>query len=375
MSLRFKIFLPLFAFAFIFLLFVNYYWAPRYLHDVIQKHHDQLVSHLNSVGEGLVPMLLEDQLANIHDNLSSLEDKNRNWLSLTLVSEDGKLLYPLEKKDTVLGAPGSTIKIIEQKISYLDYPLGTIRLIYDTREDIENIEQTKKQLLTILVVLLLVYLLGSYLILEVIVRRPIADLARASREIVSGNFEHPLPKQRKDEVGYLVENFSSMRDAMQHYQNNLKEEMESHKQTAEELFYEKERVSYHATHDMLTDLINRREFEERLNRAVVDAGRTRRHHALLYMDLDQFKLVNDTCGHVAGDALLKQLANTLRHYVREGGTLARRGRKLTCLPWARISVMVSVEPTSKATGSGDIPIRRRASSSSLRTDDPRSRNT
>jgi diguanylate cyclase (GGDEF)-like protein/PAS domain S-box-containing protein len=85
-------------------------------------------------------------------------------------------------------------------------------------------------------------------------------------------------------------------------------------------------LHYQASHDALTGLINRREFENRLTAAVEtarqDAGC---RHALLYLDLDQFKLVNDTCGHPAGDQLLKQVTGVLQSRVRSGDTLARLG--------------------------------------------------
>jgi diguanylate cyclase (GGDEF)-like protein/PAS domain S-box-containing protein len=83
---------------------------------------------------------------------------------------------------------------------------------------------------------------------------------------------------------------------------------------------------YQASHDALTGLINRREFENRLAVAVEDARQdVNGRHALLYLDLDQFKLVNDTCGHPAGDLLLKQITGLLQARVRGGDTLARLG--------------------------------------------------
>ncbi len=86
-----------------------------------------------------------------------------------------------------------------------------------------------------------------------------------------------------------------------------------------------QRLAYHATHDPLTDLINRREFEARLQHALRTAREEHKRHVVLYMDLDQFKIVNDTCGHVAGDELLKQLATLLRRQLRGSDTLARLG--------------------------------------------------
>ena len=82
---------------------------------------------------------------------------------------------------------------------------------------------------------------------------------------------------------------------------------------------------YHATHDALTGLINRREFERRLQLTLDLARQDASEHALCYVDLDQFKVVNDTCGHAAGDELLRQLAQLLRSHARPNDTLARLG--------------------------------------------------
>jgi diguanylate cyclase (GGDEF)-like protein/PAS domain S-box-containing protein len=82
---------------------------------------------------------------------------------------------------------------------------------------------------------------------------------------------------------------------------------------------------YLASHDPLTGLINRREFEVRLKRAIRGARAERRHHVLLYLDLDEFKVVNDTCGHLVGDEMLKQITALLRSRVRRSDILARLG--------------------------------------------------
>ncbi len=88
-----------------------------------------------------------------------------------------------------------------------------------------------------------------------------------------------------------------------------------------------ERLRYQAAHDGLTELCNRREFERRLQEALAArAGRTgSAPFALLYIDLDQFKLINDVSGHMAGDQLLVQLVHAMRAYLRPGDLLARLG--------------------------------------------------
>jgi len=85
------------------------------------------------------------------------------------------------------------------------------------------------------------------------------------------------------------------------------------------------RLSYHASHDVLTGLVNRREFENRLERALKSAKARETSYAVAYLDLDQFKIINDTCGHSAGDALLGQVGALLKSKIRWRDTLARLG--------------------------------------------------
>lgn len=86
-----------------------------------------------------------------------------------------------------------------------------------------------------------------------------------------------------------------------------------------------QKLSYQATHDDLTGLINRAEFENRLAAMVDDARHNHSEHALCFLDLDQFKVINDTCGHIAGDELLRQLGRLLSGTTRRTDTLARLG--------------------------------------------------
>ncbi len=85
-----------------------------------------------------------------------------------------------------------------------------------------------------------------------------------------------------------------------------------------------EQLVYQASHDSLTDLINRREFEKRLERKI-SGKKDKPSHALCYLDLDQFKIINDACGHLAGDELLRQVSEVLSRQVRARDTLARLG--------------------------------------------------
>lgn len=85
------------------------------------------------------------------------------------------------------------------------------------------------------------------------------------------------------------------------------------------------RISYHTSHDILTGLVNRTEFEKQLGRALRNVDDSDAHYALCYLDVDQFKIVNDSCGHTAGDTLLAQLGQLLKSKIRWRDTLARLG--------------------------------------------------
>jgi diguanylate cyclase (GGDEF)-like protein/PAS domain S-box-containing protein len=130
-----------------------------------------------------------------------------------------------------------------------------------------------------------------------------------------------LTLKRKDGRKIVVlENSRAVRDEhgqIIYYEGTLTDITEAHELSRQ--------LSYEASHDALSGLINRREFEIRLQRALDSAQATGANHAVCYLDLDQFKVINDTCGHVAGDELLRQLAQVLQGRVRSNDTLARLG--------------------------------------------------
>jgi len=130
-----------------------------------------------------------------------------------------------------------------------------------------------------------------------------------------------LVLRRKDGRKIVVlENSRTVRDEHErilYYEGTLTDITEAHELSRQ--------LSYEASHDALSGLINRREFEIRLQRALDSAQATGAVHAVCYLDLDQFKVINDTCGHIAGDELLRQLAQVLQSRVRSNDALARLG--------------------------------------------------
>ena len=86
-------------------------------------------------------------------------------------------------------------------------------------------------------------------------------------------------------------------------------------------------MTYQASHDALTGLVNRREFERRLQEAMDSAQTGDVAHALCYLDLDRFKVVNDTCGHTAGDNMLREVASIIKEAVRDSDTVGPHRRR------------------------------------------------
>jgi len=147
------------------------------------------------------------------------------------------------------------------------------------------------------------------------ITEPILLLSRAVGRIGEGHFSERVTADGTGEFGILQRGVNQMAGKLQSAHEHMQERIDQ--ATA--------RLIYQAAHDSLTGLVNRREFEIRLDRAVLASQQHGRTHALCYMDLDQFKIINDTCGHAAGDEMLCQLALLLKALMRERDTLARLG--------------------------------------------------
>lgn len=131
-----------------------------------------------------------------------------------------------------------------------------------------------------------------------------------------GNNHIPeLNVKKKNELDDLGEGINRMLGIMS-------SDIQERERREQDLYISQKELTYQANHDALTGLVNRRGFELLLNQAMQSK---RPEFVFCYVDLDQFKIINDTCGHIAGDELLRQIGHLLNNYIRKNDVLARLG--------------------------------------------------
>lgn len=207
--------------------------------------------------------------------------------------------------------------------------VGTVFL----RSDLTVWQQRLSRYLIIVLVVLIVSTGVSLAIsarLQRMISKPILALAGLARR-VSEERDYALrgERQSSDELGTLVSDFNLMLEQIQRrdemlkeHQNTLEVQVEARTADLKQLTNE---LEYQARHDLLTGLQNRLVFEDRLGQAVARQQRMGGVIAVLFMDLERFKLVNDSLGHHHGDELLRRVAARLKENVRDMDTAARLG--------------------------------------------------
>ncbi len=167
-------------------------------------------------------------------------------------------------------------------------------------------------------------LLFGLLISMVITRHITSSVKRVTEQakFIANN----IAKENLESQGLVIDTNDEIRDlsvAFNCMVENFLSTQAERQEMAEQLLHEKELAQWQANHDSLTGLVNRREFEHKLSQIL--ESQEQNYHALLYLDLDRFKIVNDTCGHNAGDELLRQVSKVLQAQIRSSDTLARLG--------------------------------------------------
>jgi diguanylate cyclase (GGDEF)-like protein len=229
------------------------------------------------------------------------------------------------------------------RIVFAGEQIGVVYL----RSDMEVIHDRLIWFLGIVAIVFTVSLLVTFVLsaqLQRFITDPLLRLSAIARQIsTEKNYAVRVIGEGKDELGNLITDFNTMLDEIQSRDNELREhrlkleervaqrtreleianeQLELSKEQAESIA---SRMEYHAHHDALTGLPNRILLNDRITSELTHARRQQTHAALLFLDLDRFKIINDSLGHAIGDQLLRVISRRLNNCVREEDTVARLG--------------------------------------------------
>jgi diguanylate cyclase (GGDEF)-like protein len=207
------------------------------------------------------------------------------------------LYYYISGKDDQVRVERFPIIHHDQTIGYLALGISLHRLN-------RQFESALKEQLLVSSLIILVLSLGIYSVFRFNVLRPIHELEEGALRVKDGNYDHPVGVVSGDELGALSDSFNAM---------------------MEEVRKDRRLLNYQANFDSLTGLPNRLMAMEQLRGEISRAAREQARFGMLFIDLDNFKIVNDTMGHQFGDSLLVEISRRLKIELRESDTLARLG--------------------------------------------------
>ena len=226
MNLRLKLLLPLLVGVAAIGAYLYAIWMPRALAEAQSDHLVRVERHLDSVAEGLIPLLVSGQLDAIHENLAALKARNLDWKDIHLADRYGRQLYPLVSRAAPAPATMDSAQLVViRPIVFLDSDLGTLKVLIDFSELHARDRAHHLEISVILGAITLTLLLILGLAVEVSIGRPINALMHASRELARGDYQAVLPGARRDEVGALIASFEAMRHDLRAHHDSLLHEI------------------------------------------------------------------------------------------------------------------------------------------------------
>ena len=215
---------------------------------------------------------------------------------------------------SLTGADGSNLVGQLAPVGILGWRIAALQ---EGSEAYELVNDSIEKVLIAAAVVLVVTVVAS-IFLSWAISRPIRGLAAGMRKVAAGSLDERVPLSGLREIDDLSVSFNAMAENLEGRTAELLEEITERKRA-------EETIRHRAYHDALTGLPNRTLFVDHLSLALAQARRTGRTMAVMFIDLDRFKLVNDTAGHPEGDGLLVTVGQQLKELVREGDTVARVG--------------------------------------------------
>ena len=269
-------------------------------------------------------LAFEDQVA-VDEIISSLR-ADQNILMAYIKNADGQIFSRYQRKNSKTPSSDKTNRnsliSVTKPVILKGEKIGEIIILSDNQELTDQLTHH----LQIVTLILSMALFITYLIsrgLQKTFTRPITHLANIAREVTHhGSYSLRAKYFSKDELGNLTRDFNSMLDHIQKRDDDLESKM---LRRTEELVKLNKKLRFQAYHDSLTRLPNRAMFDEQLSQAIKQAGPGGFRLAVIIIDLDNFKSINDTMGHEAGDDMLYVISDRLLNVVGGSGIVARLG--------------------------------------------------
>lgn len=240
-------------------------------------------------------------------NMSIIRDQGLDYNSNTV--------SVISKQDFILGEP------VNVSVFTIPKTLWKIVVVTPQKVAINSASKVINLILILLITILIIAAFFGFMYCRRTLIIPMYQMVRKLQQPMTegeGAQVALLDDRRKDEFGLLAYHFNQAKIALDSNNRNLKSQIKERKQAEQKL-------KHLALHDPLTGLPNRLMFQDRLKQAIAMSKRYNHKFSLFFMDLDNFKIINDTMGHEAGDELLRQVSLRLINAGRETDTVARLG--------------------------------------------------
>lgn len=299
----------------------NYYSQPALKDSVlITSHISDNTLHFDShqsifLNDDESKTILHLEMSKIYSELYF--HKISNDLDLNIFIDKDKF-YEKDATEPLCDAKLENIDIKEHEGDYYSaFLLNTkntkLPLVFslDKQQLNYTLNENRKRLALFLFISIILILIVFNYLLHFGISIPLDKLMEQISKIKSGNYSETTVVKTADELEEISKNMNMLSDAVSSREQALKDSQKD--------------LEYYSTHDELTGLLNRRSFSIKLDYALKVAKRNSKKLAVLFLDLDQFKQINDTLGHSIGDNLLKQVASRLRESLRDSDILSRVG--------------------------------------------------